>query len=67
MGVAKCTGWSKDKANLRISAFLREKSAIKNLMIAKAYRQQTVLALKVRGLLSFMTRRLVTPDDENAS
>jgi hypothetical protein len=39
-------------AGVRITAFLPEKSAIKNFRIAKAYHQQTVLTLKVRELLS---------------
>ena len=48
-----------------ISALFTEISAIKNLRIAKAYRQQTARTHKMLELLSFMTRRLVTPDEEN--
>jgi hypothetical protein len=48
-----------------MAAFFREKSAIKNLRIAKAYRQQMASVREGREVLIFMTRRLVTPEDEN--
>jgi len=44
-----------------------EKSANEKLRKAKRYRQQMVSVLKMQGLLSFMTKRLVTPYDENES
>jgi len=39
------------------AALKSQKSALKNFRITKTYRQQTVPILKVRELLSFMTKR----------
>ena len=47
------------------SCLLPKKSAIKNLSIKKLHRQQSVASAKDWKVLSFMTRRLVTPEDDD--
>jgi hypothetical protein len=50
---------------LSTAALFTEKSPFKNVNILKVYRERTACARKDRTMLSFMTKRLVTPEDEN--
>jgi len=59
------TGMIGPMARVWIPAFFPEKFANEKLRKAKLYRYQTTTALKDQRLLSFMTKRLVTPYDEN--
>ena len=47
------------------AALIADISAIKNLKIAKACRQQMAPTSRVPEMLSLMTNRLVSPEDEN--
>jgi hypothetical protein len=52
-------------SQVQTAALPRAKSALKNLTIPRPYLQRFASAPKDLELVSFMTRQLVTPDDEN--
>ena len=48
-----------------ITAFFTGKSPVENLKMSRAYPQRTAFPCKVLELLSFITDRSVTPEDES--